>query len=1129
MSDAISPVCGRDKKKSKRSEDKDNTKKQLRKVGEKQRRDKLKSYLSVLAQEIPWISEGNQRVDRSQILKLTVNYLKFHQGVKEKRIGSQKWKPNFLSSDTLRQCLNEATGGFVMVVAHTGNVVFVSESISSILGHSTVNVIGLPIANILHDEDCGTFSQQFQTGDKNVSMCEGMPSDRERVQIFRPCSSSFHIFAPPRNKVDSFKNNHRSFMVRMQILLENSNNLQHEAIHVLGKISTEDPKTGGKNVDSNDKQNTWLIAVGRPVRNRVIHELSVMALDKLEWCSQHSMDGTVLFTDQRISQCLGVFSGESAGNSCYRYIVPEDIQAVSVSHMKIMTDDEVPQTIFRLKIPNQVVKYIMSRSVVVRDSWKKEAKFISSINIIIEKTEGDQLLEEQKKKVDALIAVTNLLSLHEDSPKITAQGEDRLDNSCIDPELGNDCGTSESPNSSDKDFESNGSTTSLLSTDLSPTENRSSSGSMKFGTPLLKSLLVGDITTTPNTLLTYTAQDSSETSPISICSHSINSGNPQPFNTSPENRNVTDQAKNDSQLKGNSPPPCSGGSLHVTCDKRSLPFSNGADGHQSNIGEISHVYHGSPNINNVGSSGDILTSSCINKDLISMTDHSCGQDTPAMFNLQRVRNWTASLSEVEMDMARNTDLGDSPGDCYSLSNLTHLHSHSDTSSPTIGSHVTTPPNSDQSSLLFSQPGSVQSYISPGQSSPLSSINLTLQPVLPFHQTSLTLLSSADDKENLQHSNISKSPPYPIPSSFTCHSSLPVSQSIPAQSGFLYGQPNSLQLNMPYGATKLNLTHSHADSGESGQLYNQSCHGQVQPTLAFAKSGLEEEVFDYSEPCSDQSCLPLHWSCTTHSRTIPSQQSPKSPNLPSSRLLRQQSFSEQSNSVGSPHYNQLHFEQTNHNGMNVPTVRKSSSDNQSEKVVNQLYEQSMNQEHYAQGQSGSSRYRCEQKNTDYSQLCGTEQRSIPISVQGSTPWKHNPIQSTTGISSTQLNVIYNDNTPVIAEKDLNSSISHEQATNSVSATKSSEAFQWKKDAAHLELAGQLHAKHKQLSESLGSQESVLDQVQGNLSLLMDTQTNSGHNGTGILQNVFNLQTSVQEQRMQLCNIEEEFMAKLLDTT
>lgn len=55
----------------------------------------------------------------------------------------EDWKPSFLSNEEFTYLILEALEGFVMVFSATGCIFYVSESITSLLGHKPVNIVNL--------------------------------------------------------------------------------------------------------------------------------------------------------------------------------------------------------------------------------------------------------------------------------------------------------------------------------------------------------------------------------------------------------------------------------------------------------------------------------------------------------------------------------------------------------------------------------------------------------------------------------------------------------------------------------------------------------------------------------------------------------------------------------------------------------------------------------------------------------------------------------------------------------------------------------------------------------------------------------------------------------------------------
>ncbi|XP_069129884.1 uncharacterized protein [Argopecten irradians] len=1019
MSDATSCDGGRDKRKSKLHEDID-IKKQSRKVGEKIRRDKLKSYLSVLAQEIPWISDANQKVDRSQILKLTVNYLRFHYGIKEKKISLQKWRPpSFLSSDILRHCLNEATGGFLMVVSHSGTVIYVSEGIAGALGHSPINIIGLPISSILHYNDCEMFSRQFRTADENPFLSESLSSHQTKAQ---------------------------------------------------------------------NKQNTWLVAVGRLVKDRVMHELSVMGLDKMEWCTQHSMDGTIVFADQRVSQCLGLLSGEITGYTCYQYIVPEDVQAVSFSHMKIMTDDEAPQTIFRLKVPNQEARYIVSRSIIVRDKWTKKAKFISSINIIIEKSEGNQLLKEQQKKVEALIAVTKQLSLqNSDVPT-------RKDISCDDSRVSGSSVTSKSPaGSSGTSMSPAGSSGTSMSParssgiSKSPASNAKISdycaatdlGLKKSGTPLLKRLLGNDQTSSPNTPCTIVTEVCDSTSPLSSGYHSISSGGPFSANSASNVGNVSTNSDDSSLGKHDSP--------QIFRNEDSPLGFSGESLYVTNIKEHSHLNDEASNVDTLTENaplGDhtdkMETSSNIDENQISTMEDElpCRQITSSLFSMQNVRNLTDSTEkEEEMDIARNADIEDSHEAYSSHHHITSTYkSPSDISDPSIQSFQ---PSSQFHKTCLHQQNKSQSFMTYSAS--------------PHIHKTYSVQSRSVNNQSLRQQHLACTP-----SSFSMETELSDSanQQSCSESRIFKSQSEQLSLHSPshsQRSMKLDLNSTCVRYSEPYRLQGYSSQALPSPT--------------YKETQNKDSM----WSSQTHCYQPPSQESSAQFSSPSMMSSHHNSLHHQSKSSMKECSNQLPFEQARHafNNVGVLSIAHRSPDR--DKWGN-FEETHLTQPSFSQQHS--------KRNSEL--LQGRhEQRNIDIGHEGKSETV--PENAFSG----EFGKIQGDSYPMGMEKESHTSVSESSGLKKAAKGESMKDVGKKDHNVYLKLAGQLRVKHKQMSQMLNSQESALCQIQENLNLVANAQAVNGHNGSRLHQHIRNLQASVQEQKNQLADLEYECMKRISD--
>lgn len=136
-----------------------------RNFAEKQRRDKLNSYINELANIVPMVSMASKRLDKTSILRLSAAHLRFYQtplAPERNKVTKAKWRPKFLSTDHLKDLL-EVVDGFVLVTSTTGKIIYISPSVERFLGHQNIEMIGHSIFTFLHSADVQTVHDCFET------------------------------------------------------------------------------------------------------------------------------------------------------------------------------------------------------------------------------------------------------------------------------------------------------------------------------------------------------------------------------------------------------------------------------------------------------------------------------------------------------------------------------------------------------------------------------------------------------------------------------------------------------------------------------------------------------------------------------------------------------------------------------------------------------------------------------------------------------------------------------------------------------------------------------------------------------------------------------------------------------
>ncbi|XP_052077885.1 circadian locomoter output cycles protein kaput-like isoform X1 [Mytilus californianus] len=365
-------------------EDSDNCPRISRKKGEKVRRDKLNTLFAQLAEENPWSAKSEKRVDKAAILRLTVSYLKFHHGIKKLRVSDKK-SSSHLTSNSILACLQEALKGFLIVISEKETIVFVSSSITKILGLHQVDMVGSDLSKFVHPDDMELFRKQLNDSNEDL----GHTMNDSLIKPNGNCYTGFN---------SSF-NSEKSFYVRMLKAFDrNDTEKQYEMVHLKGQLKIN--KTGRNGCsESGVIDSRWLIAVGQSSRLGIINEVPTLYAKDDEFVTQFDLLGNIWFIDHRSAIVMCRLPNQQVGTSCYDDVLKEDVPVVAHAHKQIMKSP-MTTTVFRVRINGDRVQYLMSRSIIVRDNWTNKPKYIVSLNIALSKEEGNKLLEKQRKELE---------------------------------------------------------------------------------------------------------------------------------------------------------------------------------------------------------------------------------------------------------------------------------------------------------------------------------------------------------------------------------------------------------------------------------------------------------------------------------------------------------------------------------------------------------------------------------------------------------------------------------------------------------------------------------------------------------------------------------------------------------
>ncbi|XP_064082096.1 neuronal PAS domain-containing protein 2-like isoform X1 [Macrobrachium nipponense] len=368
---------------------------EMRNIAEKMRRDKLNNYVSELASIVPLVCGSNKRIDKTSVLRLAASYIRMHNILGD---GDQKKRILTTGGPTQRglmASLEEAIGGFLLVMSSTGKVVFITEAVESFFGYTQVDLLGSSIYNVIHSEDHEILREQLAN---------------------RECS----------------RDTRRSFFCRMmEKALSRNDPSRYEIIHIVGllkplperspvtgasspsKFTVEETDSTYSDSDNDDMQSVcstnkigthMLVAFVRVVKDRPITEISLVESTQDEYITRHTMDGKILYSDHRISFVTGLMPTEVIGTSAFKYMHSEDMVWSMVAHKLMFTSTQGQGLVsYRLKCKGGSLVTLRSRGYIELNKETGQAETFVCINTVVSNKEANDEIRNQRRKLLPII------------------------------------------------------------------------------------------------------------------------------------------------------------------------------------------------------------------------------------------------------------------------------------------------------------------------------------------------------------------------------------------------------------------------------------------------------------------------------------------------------------------------------------------------------------------------------------------------------------------------------------------------------------------------------------------------------------------------------------------------------
>ncbi|VTJ83330.1 Hypothetical predicted protein [Marmota monax] len=348
-------------------DEKDRAKRASRNKSEKKRRDQF----NVLIKELSSMLPGNTRkMDKTTVLEKVIGFLQKHNEVSAQTEIcdiQQDWKPSFLSNEEFTQLMLEALDGFIIAVTTDGSIIYVSDSITPLLGHLPSDVMDQNLLNFLPEQE---HSEVYKMLSSHMLVTESpspefLKSDNDLEFYCHLLRGSLDPKEFPTYEYIKFVGNFRSY-----------NNVPSPSCNGFDNALSRPCRVSlGKEV--------CFIATVRLATPQFLKEMCIVDEPLEEFTSRHSLEWKFLFLDHRAPPIIGYLPFEVLGTSGYDYYHIDDLELLARCHQHLMQFGKGKSCCYRFLTKGQQWIWLQTHYYITYHQWNSKPEFIVCTHSVV--------------------------------------------------------------------------------------------------------------------------------------------------------------------------------------------------------------------------------------------------------------------------------------------------------------------------------------------------------------------------------------------------------------------------------------------------------------------------------------------------------------------------------------------------------------------------------------------------------------------------------------------------------------------------------------------------------------------------------------------------------------------------
>lgn len=348
-------------------DEKDKAKRVSRNKSEKKRRDQF----NVLIKELGTMLPGNTRkMDKSTILQKSIDFLCKHKEIAAQSESSeirQDWKPPFLSNEEFTQLMLEALDGFFIAIMTDGNILYVSESVTSLLEHLPADLVDQNLLNFL---PVGEHSEVYKALSTHPTDPESLNSDYLKTKnhmefCCHMLRGAIDPKEPPVYEYVKFIGNFKSL-----------NNVPNVARNGLAGVLQ-------RSLQPAFDDQVCFVATVRLAKPQFIKEMCTVEEPNEEFTSRHSLEWKFLFLDHRAPPIIGYLPFEVLGTSGYDYYHVDDLETLAKCHEHLMQYGKGKSCYYRFLTKGQQWIWLQTHYYITYHQWNSRPEFIVCTHTVV--------------------------------------------------------------------------------------------------------------------------------------------------------------------------------------------------------------------------------------------------------------------------------------------------------------------------------------------------------------------------------------------------------------------------------------------------------------------------------------------------------------------------------------------------------------------------------------------------------------------------------------------------------------------------------------------------------------------------------------------------------------------------